>query len=189
MNWQEKLETTRRFCEHDESLDIYFELADGAPEEFLATLRDRFPFVDDDYLTFLKISDGASFDMCTLFGSGCSGYRGVIAEIESLGEDLEDIPEWENVAVENQLIPIGKTAGGDGLLMMPDRRIVIIDYIHEVPGEGRTLAYAFSQLLDDVFMGPNFGTLLYPDKWAADDENGWTRYLHKQGWWPEGTGN
>ncbi|WP_339912248.1 hypothetical protein [Symmachiella dynata] len=186
MNWQEKLETTRRFCEQDDSLENYFGTAEGAPIEFMAALRDRFPFVDDDYLSFLRVSDGASFDICTLFGSGCSRYRGVIVELESLADDLEDIPEWEDIATENQLIPIGKTAWGDGLLMMPDRQIVVIDYIHQIPGEGRTLARSFAELLGDVFMGPRFPTIVDPDQWTPDSENAWTHHLHQQGWWPEG---
>ncbi len=181
MSWQEKLEKTRRVREQGESLNIYFDLVAGASDQFLDLLRRRFPFIDEEYLSFLKISDGASFDMCTLFGSGESTYPAIIGELESLQDDLEDIPGWEDVAIRNEFVPIGKNAGGDGFLLMPDRQIVLIDYIREVPGEGRPIANSFAELLDDVFMGPGYDKLFYPDELTADYKNAWTEYLQKPG--------
>lgn len=186
MNWQEKIAVTQELLDTVDSLDIHFRLTDGATNSFLESMRQRFPFVDDEYLSFLKLSNGARLDLCVLFGSGEDpdpSFPSVIADLESMRDDLE-YTEWQQIAADDGVIPIGRDSGCSRFLMMPNKEIILVDVIRQTPAVGRVIAQSFAELLEDVFMGEHFDDLFYPNKLTLEDEDAWTQHLRQQGWRP-----
>ncbi len=86
---------------------------DGAPPEFLADVKRRWPFVTTSYLEFLSVTDGAQFDVFVFYGSGTSRYPSVVEENRrrSLYGDL------------SECVVIAEDAAGDAFLGVSVRPI------------------------------------------------------------------
>ncbi len=114
------------------------DLHDVASEEFIEAVRSQYPFVDEEYLNFLRYTDGCRINIWYFFGSGSPHYipdhifspqalkcPGLFDEAKSLNTDLS---QWRDVSQIGDFIPVGGIRGGEEyLLMLSDGSILSID--------------------------------------------------------------
>lgn len=177
MNWKEKIEFIASCLEDNEEIEQDFYLKDnGAAKAFLDTLVNAFPFVQEDYLEFLKISDGADIAQCRLlsereFKSGSSLYSDRYLKYE-----------W---------MPFGYEAGGDPLLLNRNGKIFL--------GEGKSssndalfIADSFSDFLCNVLMGQRYASIFrvldtsdqleFYNEELEEGDDPWLTFLVKNNW-------
>jgi hypothetical protein len=170
MTWREKLEITRRSLPDHPTLEIVFELAAaGAPEAFISALRSQYPFITNDYLEFLRFSDGAQLWMFVLFGSKPSTFPSIPEARSRWASNLGD------------RLPIGEDPSGMCLVMERAGNIVTIDYTTDAGDHVESLASTLGEFLDEVLLGPRFPEL-FKDSREGPPENEWTAHLRHQGW-------
>lgn len=170
LSWKEKIRLTHSAVSESPELAIVFSDSHGANEDFLSNLRQAFPFIDDEYVSFLRETDGVQIDMYQLFGSGRSGFTSI----------SDGIKRWKPI-IGDDGIAIGEDPSGDCIVIGKDGRVRLVDYRMEQGQDGRILAESFSELVGDVLMGPSFPKL-FPNGWSPAHENEWTRFLRRQGW-------
>lgn len=170
MDWLEKLRQTRDAATTTPELAIVFAARDGLGVFDLDRIKQSFPFVDEEYLRFLRETGGLQIDMYQLFGSDVSGLTSLV----------EGWRRWRPV-VRDEGIPIGEDPSGDCIVLCRDGMIRLVIAQMDNVVAGRVLARTFSEFLVDVLMGPLFPTL-FPLGWTSEHENEWTGFLRKQGW-------
>ena len=172
MSWLEKLDQTRAMLSQNPELAIVFsESLPGASETFIGFLRKEFPFVDEQYLDFLRNTNGVQIDMFVLFGSEESVFPSVI----------EGLKRWTDVLHGSGALPIGEDPSGSCIAMSRDHKIILVSNDPPDPTNTRVLAADFGQFLDEVLMGPRFPQL-FPGSWTVKHENEWTEHMRQQGW-------
>ena len=200
MNWREKLAILRNKLEQDEQFFMECDIHDGASQEFIDSVRQRFPFVDEDYLDFLQITDGGRFENHYFCGSGTRYSMpefvvfpdrlhspSLFVEVEKLNRSL---PEWRDMHELGDYLPIGSDGNESNslayyYLMLADQSIMIIDCENRDKSIDQKIANSFSEFLGEVLIGPLFPLMYYDsvDEWKEIMENDWTRFLREQGWW------
>src|SRR5262249_50533587 len=116
-SWKEKTRLTHEAALAIPELAMVFSDCRGADEEFLVNLRIQFPYVDNEYLTFLQISDGMQLDMYHLFGSGRSQFTSI----------PDGVKRWAAI-LEGRGIPIGEDPSGDCFVLCKDGSVRLIDH-------------------------------------------------------------
>jgi len=171
VSWESKLIETIKAAASDPMMGVVFGTSAPADPSFIQHLKESKPNLDDDYLRFLSLTDGAQLWMYVLGGSG----RSALPSLEIL--DRRWKPNTERLGV----FPIGEAPDGSCIAIAENGRVVQFDYRAEQPSDIIDLASSFSTLLDDVFMGHLFYSLFdVPPEEIEDNE--WTDYLRKKGW-------
>ena len=170
LTWKEKIRLTHCAVSECPELAIVFAVCQGADEDFLSYLRQAFPFIDDEYVSFLRETDGVQIDMYQLFGSGRSGFTSI----------SEGMKQWKPI-IGNDGIAIGEDPSGDCIVIGKDGRVRLVDYRMQQSQDGRIMAESFPELVGDVLMGPSFPKV-FPNGRIPAHENEWTRFLRRQGW-------
>jgi len=172
MSWINKFQVTRDASEQNPRLGIVFDSAGPASEVFLASLKERYSFIAEEYLTFLRQSDGAQIWMYVLAGSGESTFPSIDRLIE----------RWNaNLGTAALIVPIGEDPSGSCLALTEDGRVVLLDFKMDSPDEAEAIATSFDEFLDKVLMGNKYPSLFIGGL-TPDHENEWTEYLREQGW-------
>lgn len=170
MNWREKLNVTRRYATVNPRMAISFHDAPRAPEEFISSLKSRFPFVSNEYLEFFRHTDGMQYDVFQMFGSGVSDFSSVFRKCEL----------WSNVA--GNAVIISELADGSPIALCDDNSVRLLDpYETKNFHDGEILADSFSSFLEDVVFGPRIEVLIGRPV-EIIDESEWITFLNKQGW-------
>ena len=173
MDWVAKFDAVVASLETDVSIEQdFFVKEHGAKESFLNKLESDYPFVPDDYVRFLRMTDGATIAQCRFLGS---------ANFDSLA------PLHSDTYPKNDWLLIGLDPGGDPLLLHKTRKVAI--------GEGKSssgnfevLASNFGEFLCDVLMGQRFASVFrvrddHQRFYEGEiDQDPWIAYLVKQGW-------
>ncbi|MCA9040109.1 MAG: SMI1/KNR4 family protein [Planctomycetaceae bacterium] len=171
MSWLEKMQQTKLALVENPRLQIVFSSCTPAPETFIDLLRDRYPFLPETYLLFLKQTDGADICMFVLAGSGESSFP----SIETL------IKRWKPNLGSGPILPIGEDPSGDCIAIIKDGSVVAIDYTIDSTDEATYLADSFDDFLDNVLMGNKYPSL-FPGGLTPHHENEWTHFLREKGW-------
>lgn len=174
MDWKEKFAVVAACLEtHEEIEQDFYIQPEGAPADLITKVRADFPFVSDDYLQFLALTNGADIAQCRL--------------VE--GEGLESMPEqYGDVYPKECWLPFGWEAGGDPLLLHESGKVAI--------GEGKSndeavefAADSFADFLSNVLMGQRYAaTYRIPDEEQLEfyhteiDEDPWLTFLVEQKW-------
>jgi hypothetical protein len=174
MKWKEKFKVASGYVELDEDLEQDFYLKEfGANDDFISMLRDKYPYISEDYIYFLKLTDGADIAQCTFFSS-TTFSRG--AEMYS---DIYPDSNW---------FPFGHEAGGDPLMLHNSGKVAI-GHGKSTSGEFNFLANSFSDFLNEIIMGPRYPSIFrleekdYTDFYKEElEEDPWLAFLIEQKW-------
>ncbi|WP_339912249.1 SMI1/KNR4 family protein [Symmachiella dynata] len=196
MGWREKFDVLREKVKADEKFWGYCDLHNPASVTFIQAVQEKYPFVSEEYLDFLRNTDGCTLNIWFFMGSGAphfipewvfdpSGCRcpALFGEAQALSESL---PKWRNVAELGLYLPIGRDGCAETyFLMLEDGQILEIDCETKKTSWDRIIANSFGELLDNVIIGEKYYTLGCddPGDWSPYNENDWTRFLNEQGWW------
>jgi hypothetical protein len=172
MAWQDKLEITRTaLAQRPEMAIVFDEGGKGAPEEFLSTLVATYPFLPQEYLDFLRTTDGLQIDMCMVYGSGMTPFRSIPQAAEL----------WRPILNLSRFCPIGEDASGRCFAVNREGEVWRFDHDPPDTGNARKLASSFSDFLDNVLMGSRF-VELFDGHWANRRDNEWTQHMRQVGW-------
>ena len=174
MNWIDKLNAVEACLETNEDIeqDFYIKQS-GASRHLIAKLQVDFPWVAEDYIRFLELTNGADIAQCRF------------VECERLGSSLEMYGETYPT---ERWLPFGFEAGGDPLLLHKSGKVAL--------GKGKSnseefqyLADSFSSFLSDVIMGQRYASIfrIPQDEHAAFyaeaiGEDPWLAFLVEQEW-------
>lgn len=202
MHWRQKFDVVRAELSENEQLWSTFDLHEGAAETFVAALKAAFPFVGDEYVEFLRYTDGCRIYTEFLLGSGASHFVPDFIEDKNFFQcpalfeeaaNLEvSLREWRNVDEIGEFMPVAmSTTREEYYLMLASGEILCVDTEEKETAHDNYVGKSFGEFLNEYMMGPKQPLLLYDhiDEWKPDMENELTQYLHKQGWWPEETGS
>ncbi|TWU09119.1 hypothetical protein CA54_43590 [Symmachiella macrocystis] len=199
MGWREKFDLLREKVKSDEKFWALCDLHDPASDEFIDSVQKTYPFVSDEYLEFLRYTDGCRIHYQCFLGSGAPHFipewlfapsafqcPALFDEAQALSESL---PKWRNVAELGPFLPIASDGGAGSaeayFLMLEDGRILEIDCETKKTSWDQVIANSFGELLDNIIMGEKHYLLGCddPGDWSPYNENDWTRFLNEQGWW------
>lgn len=174
VDWKAKFDHAEAGVETNEAIEQDFYLQpQGASAETIARLKSTFPFAADDYVEFLRRSDGADIAQCRFV----AGDR-IVAQVEQYG-DVYPPDRW---------LPFGYDAGAVPLLLHESGKVALGE------GNGSTevaefLADSFASFLSDVILGQRYGGIFrVPGEDQADfyaeeiAEDPWLAFLVEQGW-------
>jgi hypothetical protein len=172
MAWQDKLQVTRRALADRPEMAIVFDASSqGASEDFLRTLIASYPFLSQDYLDFLKTTDGLQIDMCVMYGSGMTPFRSIVQAANM----------WRPILDLSRFCPIGEDVSGRCFALNCEGEVWRFDHDPPDPANARKLASSFSEFLDNVLMGSRF-VELFDGYWQNRRDNEWTQHMRHQGW-------
>jgi hypothetical protein len=171
MLWKQKISHVKQLLPLRNELNIVFADSPGASEVAINRLKLQYPFVDEEFLAFLRLTNGVQIDFFVLFGVGESRFTSIQIAAQ----------RWSFLLNPIEAIPIGEDPVGSCFAIIQDKSVVVVDYTMSDLYQGRVLATSFSEFLGDVLMGEKFPSL-FPGSWAAEYENEWTRFLRDQGW-------
>ena len=173
MNWDQKISETQEYAGSADEMIMVFSAYPGASGEMINRLKNKYPFADEEYLDFLKTSNGIVIETIVLYGLNDNQYNSM--------HDAEDL--WGFVrGVGQDGIPIGHFPSGDCLILCIDGKVRIINYTMTDILEGDIIAESFSTFLNDFLMGSRFLELWLPHIWKEEDETLWTQFLRLKGW-------
>lgn len=171
MTWKQKISQVKQLLLLRDELNIVFADSLCASESAVKHLKLQYPFVDEELLAFLRLTDGVQIDFFVLFGVGESRFTSIQTAAQ----------RWSFLLNPIEAIPIGEDPAGSCFAMFPDKSVVAVDHTMNNLHQGRVLATSFSEFLGDVLMGAKFPSL-FPGSSPADHENEWTRFLRDQDW-------
>lgn len=171
MNWEFKFAEAAKAAKDNLKLGMVFDAIEPADPSFIADLKASHPYLDDDYLQFLSITNGAQIWWYIFAGSRTS----TLATLESLQS------RWRPNIIHMRLFPIAEDPGGACIAMTQDRRIVQFDHRAESKSDLIELASCFSDFLNDVLMGEKFYSLFNVDSSELKD-NEWLDFMKSKGW-------
>ncbi len=173
MDWRSKILVTKEMLAIKPELAIVFSMAErGAPEAALRELQELCPYLPPDYLELLRLTDGIQLYMFIIWGTGTYPYSDVRRDNEMWAEIWADadIPPGSFFA-------FGEDAAGAAFAF--DSQGVVFQFEVDPPdGVPHWVADRFSDLLEDVFMGPGYFRYFS----SGIDANEWTAYLEEQHW-------
>lgn len=173
MNWDQKIKETREYALRVDEMSVVFDSFPGASEEKISKLKQKYPFVAEEYLNFLVTTNGMLIDAIVLYGLENDQYIS-IHEAEKIWNFFRGAgQDW---------IPIGKDSSGDCFILCPDGRIRCIDNTMDDISEGEIVSDSFSIFLNDFLMGSRYLELYLPYTWKEEDETDWIKYLRSKGW-------
>jgi len=176
MSWKEKFNLVISCLDGNEDIEQDFYIkAHGVSNIFIDNLKVNYPFITNDYLEFLEITDGADIAQCVFFG---------VDDFDSSARLYVDVFSKED------WMPFAYEAGGDPLLLHKNGKIFL--------GDGKSnkesfifLANSFSDFLCDVLMGQRYASIFrieeiehhkfYKEE-LEDDENPWLTFLVNNKW-------
>lgn len=171
MTWKEKLAVTREDAARIPEMIMCFHEYPCASEAFIHELRSKFPFVDEEYIEFLRQTDGARFFVFALFGSERSWDRTILGETARWKREIDDGG-----------VVISADAYGNPIVLCKDRRVRLLDFREiDKMEDGVVLADTFASFLSDVLMGDRL-SLLMGGEIPADFESEWITHLRRHGW-------
>jgi len=174
MNWKDKFTIVSSGIDTNEDIEQdFFIKGKGAPYEFISKLKAEYPFVTEDYIQFLEMTDGADIAQCRFLES--NNYDSIA-------------PQYGGTYSKERWMPIGYEAGGDPILLHNSGKIAL--------GEGKSnkesfiyLAENFSDFLCEVIMGPRYASIFrivqdkYDEFYAEElEEDPWLAFLVENGW-------
>lgn len=171
MTWESKLAETVEAVKDNLKLGMVFDTAEPANSEFLANLKASHPYLDDDYVRFLSISDGAQIWWYVLAGSGQSSLTSL--------ETLE--ARWKPSIEQFGVFPIGEDPAGACVAITQDGRVVQFDYRAETESDLVELAPSFDAFLDEVLMGERYYSLFDVPPSEIED-NHWLEFMKQKEW-------
>jgi hypothetical protein len=176
MNWKEKFRFVSQYLEANDDIDQDFYIKEaGANSETLSVLSTKYPFISEEYIEFIRVTDGADIAQCRLYGSSEYAH----------GEEMYS-GEYKN----NEWFPFGHEAGGDPLLLEHSGKVAI-GTGKSVSGEFEYIANNFSEFLSEILMGTNYPSIFrigkenYSEFIQRELESGddpWLNFLVKQKW-------
>ncbi len=176
MNWKEKFQVIK-LCSDEELLglieDDFYVKDKGSSVEFIKNIRALYPFVTDDYIEFLNMTNGADIAQCRFLEEDNFDS---IAMVHSGSYPKE---KW---------MTFGLDAGGNPILLHESGKVAL--------GEGKAnkeiytfVADSFSDFLSEVIMGQRYASIyrIEPDKFiefykAEIEEDPWLDFLIKIRW-------
>lgn len=173
MNWDQKIAKTKEYAQNVREMIMVFSAYPGASGEMIIALKDKYPFVDEEYLDFLKASNGIVIETIVLYGLENDQFISMhkvetrLSSVRGVGQDG---------------IPIGHLPSNDYIILCIDGKVRIINYLMTDLLEGDIIAESFSIFLNDFLMGSRFLELWLPGIWTEEDETDWTRFLRSKGW-------
>ena len=170
MTWKEKLALSREDAAKIPEMIICFSEEPGADESFISQIASAFPFVTEDYLDFLRETDGAIMFVFVLFGSDKSWTRTIFDETAA----------WKYLIGDAGLV-ISADAWGNPIVLCNDRRVRLLDFTMEKIQDGLILADSFGSFLSDVLMGDRL-PLLCGGEFPEGYETEWLTHLRRHGW-------
>ena len=176
MNWKSKFKIISQRIETNDDIEQDFYVKEkGASSESISELQKKYPFVSEEYIEFIKFTDGADIAQCRLYGT--TEY--------SNGEEMysEEYPKdiW---------FPFGHEAGGDPLLLHQNGKVAI-GKAKNISGEYQYLASNFSEFLSEVLMGSLFPSIFRVNEESfgefikeelESEEDPWLMFLVEQKW-------
>ena len=201
MEWKDKIETIRKKVKRDDSLWILGDIHGPADEAFLERVKSTFPFVNETYLDFLRVTDGCRLSTLSFFGSGSEAFvpehvydkssmrcSCIFDELRHLNTTL---PSWRKVDNISPFVPFMKTiTGADYYLILSDGRVLEIDCEYKQAKYDVIRAHNFSEILDEIVLGHRYPSLFTaePDEYEVgdltmiEDDDDWAAFLRQQGW-------
>lgn len=172
MNWQDKIQITRaELVRRPELAMVFSEGTRGASEQFLLALRENRPFLEGDYLQFLRLENGLQIDTCVLFGSGESQFS-------PLGKAEK---RWTNILDTSKYFVFGEDSSGGCFAVGNDKEIWLYDHDPPDPTNAKRLAIDFADFMTNVLMGPRFVDL-FGGITANRVHRLWNVFMSEQGW-------
>ncbi len=169
MSWQKKIERIRSLSAENEEIGIVFECSEtGVPESALGKLLASFPFLPDEYIDFLAITNGAQLDHCVLFGTDTSSFP-----------VLDDLHRrWKELFPPNNYFCFGEDSGGGVFYLQTDGSVWLAE--PQAPHSKRVISSGFGYFLDEILMGSKYATILFPFGTFQGDEL--LEFLKREGW-------
>jgi hypothetical protein len=168
--WLHKLRTAQDFLKVEPELAAVFATNDaGAPAPFLNDLVHSYPWLDNEYLEFLSITDGIHLMAHVLYGSDGSRFPSLHSAVR----------RWKGIINTTSELPIGADPSGGAILLRKSGDIFHFPSDPPEPIYGTVIASRFSELIDMVFMG-SFITRLFDEKLPS--ENPWLKFLRQRKW-------
>jgi len=174
MDWKEKFHVVISSDEINDEIEADFYLKDaGAKNDFLEKIKLEYPFVTDDYLNFLRMTDGADIAQCSFLETN----------------NFDDFAsQYGQTYSKKTWMPFGFEAGGDPLLLHFSGKIAM--------GDGKAnhenvvfLANNFSDFLNNVLMGSKYASIfrIEEDNFSEFYQNEveddpWLAFLVKRNW-------
>jgi hypothetical protein len=174
MDWKDKFRIVNSCIDTNEDIEQDFYIkGKGASSEFILKLKSRYPFVSEDYLQFLEITDGADIAQCRFLEEG----------------DFDSIAgQYGQIYPKERWMPFGYEAGGDPLLLGNSGKVAL--------GEGKAnkevfiiLANSFSEFLCEVLMGQKYASVFRVEQDEYDkfykeeiEDDPWLAFLVKNQW-------
>ena len=172
LTWQDKLRETKVAARNTPGLHVEFSASPaGATDAFIAHVVRRFPFVSEEYLDFLRLTDGAQIEMCVFFGS----------EDSRQGSLFHAASRWRNIIDLHGGLPVGEDAGGACFVLNTQGAIRLVENDPPTSENGVLLAASLGEFFGDILMGPRFPAL-YGKQSLSQLANAWTKYLGDRGW-------
>lgn len=144
----------------------WFQTYPAASEDDIAAQKAARPWLPDDYVEFLRLTDGAVLEMFVLYGIA-EGHTHSIENkdfyVEPYGED-----DW---------FAVGHDPAGDAFVIHRTGGIATIGS-DPPPDEPVPLCDTFHELIEDVCCGPRYIEYFG----GPPDDSDWLDYLRGQGW-------
>ena len=144
----------------------WFQAYPPASEDDLAELKAVRPWLPDDYVEFLRLTDGAVLEMFVLYGAA-EGHPHSIKNrsfyIEPYGKD-----DW---------FPVGNDPAGDAIVIHRSGRIATIGS-DPPPDQPTCLCDTFHELIEEFCCGPRYIEYFR----GSPDGSDWLEHLRSQGW-------
>ena len=173
MTWQSKLEITKKYAPSNPEMVMVFDYTTASCDFFITYLKNKYPFVEEEYLDFLRITDGIYIDTFVIFGSDQSKFSSI-----SKAEVTWNFMTGVGVG----FIPIGMYPSGDSIAICSDAKIRLLNYTLNTFLDGPVISSSFSSLMNDFLLGNRFTELFLSHVWSPNDETDWTQYLRQQNW-------
>jgi len=174
MDWKDKFRIVNSCIDTNEDIEQDFYIkSEGAPNDFVLKLKAIYPFVTEDYLQFLEMTDGADIAQCRFLEAN---------NFDSFAE------QYGQSYPKKSWMPIGYEAGGDPLLLHKNGKIAL--------GEGKAnkevftfLASNFSEFISEVLMGQRYASIFRIEKGEFNefyedelDDDPWLAFLIQNQW-------
>ena len=167
IDWREKFSTLQKKLSEDTEIAITNFLKEEAPQDEISSLISKFPHIDQDYINFLRISNGACLGQLTFAGTvSCK-----LGSIEKLSS------RWLKMGLGMEFIVFAGDAGGAGLAFDQKNSIFAI-----FPRkEAALLCTGFTKFFNEFLTGPRLPELVVKFG-ESEGRNEWSAFIKTLGW-------
>lgn len=144
----------------------YFDSREAASNTILNGLRSRWSWLSEEYLDFLRVTNGCVLEFFVFYGAGIN--------------DSVTVETCQHVAEpygNDRWFVAGHDASGDALVLGQSGDVGLIG-TDPPPDEPTRLCSGFHELIEHVCCGPG-----YADYFGGDvDESEWFEFIRARGW-------